>query len=836
MKKRIFAMLLAVCMIVGLLPMNVLAGTAESRTQYAALTAHDDAQHICEHCVAAGAADTTPEWTAWGEGKTQLPTAVAAYFTSDDETYTVEVVENRLRLVEKEVIPTHIHKLCSDASCADHEDVGFKDWDKTTSLPASGSYCLLADVTLTGVVEVSGELMLCLNGHSVTMTKAGRVFALAGGDILTITDCQTTGKITGGSNKFGGAVNVGRGCTLNLYGGTFTGNSSTSETEGQGGAIYLQAVGSDTTKGGVLNLYGGAISGNEATSGAAIYAKKGAELNIYGGTIADNKANAYGGTIYACEGITTNILGGTFQGNYAKSGGGAVYVTGANSVLNVKDATFADNAIGGYAGGAIFAQSTGTVATVDGCTFTGNSAQAGGAIYASGNTTWTVDNSTFSGNYAEQGACIYEQRATVTVGKVTMENNSVKSRAAGVYCKAGNVTLDGIVIKNNQTSGSGTAICTGSDTVNGETVYPTVNFVSGTISGNEGTSGVILLQSKTVFNMKGGTITGNSCDYAGGVYVSTNATFNMSGGTISNNTAKTSGGTIYALRSTVTLSGGTISGNKTDTGTGDGGGVYSRSASTIVENVKLIGNKSARWGGGITLYRPAMQGVSGQGDYSTGVNFTNIEIRNNTTAEQGGGVWTDSGSKLLLENAVITDNTAGLEGGGIWSQSDLILRNVDVNGNASGGDGYALYLADSLFDGHSYQSGSNKMSGNIKVEGNENGDMYLGPTATVSIEEAGLGQDTKILVTLDSGVLTNRVFGAYNYEGGELNYTVTYGDRSVTDPEYDASLVVKTQETQDTAQGGDVLLYAGIGVIGLAAIAATVLLILKKKKPAKAEN
>ena len=94
---------------------------------------------------------------------------------------------------------------------------------------------------------------------------------------------------------------------------------------------------------------------------------------------------------------------------------------------------------------------------------------------------------------------------------------------------------------------------------------------------------------------------------------------------------------------------------------------------------------------------------------------------------------------------------------------------------------------------------------------------------------------TKIYVTLDSGVLTNRVFGAYNYEGGEQVYVITYGDRSVTEPEYDASLAVKTdapveQNQQNTES--DIWLYAGIGAFVLV-IAAVVILLLKKKKPAK---
>ena len=1002
-------------------------------------------------------------------------------FASDSAYRTITYKDGALYLG---VTTEHQHCVCAGTSTlgCEHGTLVWTAWESNNSLPLkSGNYYLLEDVQLKDVQWIKNlNVNLCLNGHTVTAADGKRLFSTQETTVMSVTDCVGTGKLTGGSSTYGGAIGVQAGSTLNLFGGTITGNKSTDKKIGQGGAIYLQA---GSPVGGTLNMYGGKITGNEATWGGAIYAKKNSKINIYGGTISENTASTYGGAVYACEGITTDILGGTFQKNYAKTGGGAVYVTGANSVLNMKNATFTNNSIGGYAGGAIFAQSSGTKVTVDGCSFTGNSAKAGGAIYASGSTTWSVDNSYFTGNYAEQGACIYEQRATVTIGKVTMEKNEAKSRAAGVYAKAGEVTMDGIVIKNNTSAGSGTAITTGSDVVDDITVYPTVHFVSGTISGNKGNSGVVLLQSKTVFNMKGGTISGNTTSYAGGVYVSTNATFNMSGGTISNNTTKNNGGAIYALRSTVNLSGGTISGNKatkmgggiflsgakltmtggsivnnkTDTGTGgggiatgvatasgvkyvpsirisggsvsnnygrhggailfqgndktvititggqfhnnegkvdggafyistntkltmtggsvkgnnctgragafffnnsigeisnltvtdnkagssggaicingkkanitikdssfsghqgasggtichqgnavlllenvkitdsrsennggavylsnnitatfnnvtvtdaksekvgggmywgnnavvkgnglvienceamnDGGGIYSRSGSAILDNVKIVGNKAVRWGGGIILYRPAMQGVSGSGDYKTGHIFTNLEVRNNTTNEQGGGIWSDAGSKLVLDGAVITGNTAGLEGGGIWSQGDLTMRNMDVNGNNAGGEGYAVYLMDAKYDGHSYAAGVNKMSGNVKIENNQSGDLYMGNTTTIIVEQAGMGQETCIHVTLDKGVLTNRVFGKYNYEGGNLEYTITYGDRSFTDPEYDPECASEQKvETPAQESAGDIWLYAGLGAFVLIVAAVVILLLKKRKAPEK---
>ena len=110
---------------------------------------------------------------------------------------------------------------------------------------------------------------------------------------------------------------------------------------------------------------------------------------------------------------------------------------------------------------------------------------------------------------------------------------------------------------------------------------------------------------------------------------------------------------------------------------------------------------------------------------------------------------------------------------------------------------------------------------------------------TVAVTDQGIGPKTHMEVTLDKGVLTNRLYGAYNYEGGDQAYTVTYGTRSLTEPEVDPELTVlehTAEEEKTQANTGDIWLYVGIGVIALAAIAGAVLMIGKKKKSAGAET
>ena len=70
-------------------------------------------------------------------------------------------------------------------------------------------------------------------------------------------------------------------------------------------------------------------------------------------------------------------------------------------------------------------------------------------------------------------------------------------------------------------------------------------------------------------------------------------------------------------------------------------------------------------------------------------------------------------------------------------------------------------------------------------------------------------------------------------------YTLTYGDRSTKEPEYEAPLPGQDdaeQQNREAAKTGDILLYVGIGVFAGAIVAAVAAVISKKKKAAKAQQ
>ncbi len=87
------------------------------------------------------------------------------------------------------------------------------------------------------------------------------------------------------------------------------------------------------------------------------------------------------------------------------------------------------------------------------------------------------------------------------------------------------------------------------------------------------------------FDMYGGNIVGNTATNGGGVYV-TDGTFNMYGGNIKGNKA-TNGGGVY-VNSVFNIYGGSITDN---TATGNGGGVYDYGMLDVSGDVNISGNK-----------------------------------------------------------------------------------------------------------------------------------------------------------------------------------------------------------------------------------------------------
>lgn len=612
--------------------------------------------------------------------------------------------------------------------------------------------------------------------------------------------------------------------TVTLVSGTISGNKT--ET-GSGGAILMQ--GKST-----LIMKGGKISGNSAKYCGGVYASTNSTFKMYSGSISGNYSGSNGGGVHALR-STVYLYGGSITGNSAKGSGGAICLAGAK--LYQSGAYIAYNKAGtGTGGGAIMTTSQKAGQTlyepyirISGGTITGNEARHGGAILLQGSSKTVLDITggkiTDNKSTVEAGAIYSSTKTTVNMSGGIISGNYTDGRGGAVHHNNSKGNYTGGEIYGNSAKSSGGALL-----INGSTAEVVMKNMK--LYDHTGASGgAICHQGRAHLTMENVEIYNSKAEYsAGAIYVSNNTYLDVVGGSFHDNSAKMTGGCMYFGNNThIKLDGLTIQNNSTEQA---GGAIYARSIDVSIKNCKIIGNKADGTGGAISTYRPALQGVTYGGDFRTGYVIEDTEFRDNQSFDKGGAIFLDNGSKITLKNVTMTGNRSAYEGAAVYATGDFIMNGITATGNISDTDGFAVYLADVLYDGHSFATGVMQLGGDTIVKDNDGGDMYLGETTAVAVLESGLGEKTEIHVTLASGLLTNKIYGAYHYEGGNQVYTITYGDRSLTEPEYDQALA---QQGKD-AKVGDTLLYVGVGVFVLAIAAVAVLLALKKKKKTPAAD
>lgn len=188
---------------------------------------------------------------------------------------------------------------------------------------STGSYYLTGNVTGKLVIEAGAEVELCLNGYTLDANATGSVITVEKGAVLKLRDCAGGGKVTGGSGV-GGGVKVNEG-TLELYGGSITGNQAVRRGEASsGGGVYISR--------GTFRMYGGSIDHNQANLGGGVFMTDSSAFTMSGGTITANTATTQGGGVYLCKGNTdvANKLSGApvITGNTVDSAANNVYVPG----------------------------------------------------------------------------------------------------------------------------------------------------------------------------------------------------------------------------------------------------------------------------------------------------------------------------------------------------------------------------------------------------------------------------------------------------------------------------------------------------------------------------
>lgn len=268
-----------------------------------------------------------------------------------------------------------------------------------------------------GNVATAAQGAICSDGNAKVTdclfsdnVSAGDGGAMGVGGTATVTNST----FTGNKGRNSGAIHVGKAGSATVEGGSFSGNQA---TNGYGGAI--------SAWGGTLNVTGAAFTGNSATqSGGAILGYKGGAsiVTLTNCTFTDNTADVQGGALAAWESMNT-VINCTFTNNSATVGGAIHLNNQATSKLVVTGGTFTGNKATNGAGGAICASAKNPQVEISGAAFNQNNASGdGGAICASATVGVKVSDCTFTGNTANQGGAL-----TIPTGSYLILHNVVCS-------------------------------------------------------------------------------------------------------------------------------------------------------------------------------------------------------------------------------------------------------------------------------------------------------------------------------------------------------------------------------------------------------------------------
>ena len=334
-------------------------------------------------------------------------------------------------------------------------------------------------------------------------TTGGSLFTIPDGRTLTITgteQCVITVDGADTSKTMGDRlVSINAGGTLNLK------NVNMKNT-------YVDRWGAAITNSGTLNLQGGCTFENNSGVTGAIY--NAGTLTDNGTVYSNNTARTQHGGAVHNVGIL-KITQCVYKSNTTPKGGAAIYNTGT---LEDIGCTYESNTSTGNAGGAIRHDGTTAKATFTGSTFRQNSQpnEDGGAIYSTGSKL-EMTSCTFDGNSAKNGGALYI--------------NLTNIKSAGNEFKGENLIFANNTALENSTYGAGAVMFTGTGTANltnkaftdGVYDYTKAHFTNNINKSTYKTSntdsthgGAIVVWSSAILNMTGYKLESNVANAGGG--------------------------------------------------------------------------------------------------------------------------------------------------------------------------------------------------------------------------------------------------------------------------------------------------------------------------------
>lgn len=533
-----------------------------------------------------------------------------------------------------------------------------------------------ADGANSPILSITQNTTIDLNGHTLTISKAGQYFDVHDGAKLTIMDSSdsihdTESTVTG--NVYGNKAKL-ENDTLTYYitesAATGTGTTETlvkhtvplagagkilcGDASAQAilvkGALELRSGVLQNTGGqhivivdrGTLDVNGGYIvgGGRDGTPGGGIYVDNGT-VNIQDGVVAANRGSS-GGGIFVSSGGTLNISGGAVTGNWVNNGntdnGGGIFVKSGGTL----------NLSGGYV------TNNYKYCECSGCQSDKNNEHGGGGIALANGSTMDMSGGYVTGNYSSlAGGGIY----------------------AGLYAGEGGVrfTMSGGTIASNCAQyGEGGGLRIGG-----------------------GTNGVIRATDQQVYITNNKTLTTDDWG-GGGIFVQQNGLLTVADALITDNTAGGFGGGVGACPTGETLIvnkdgpaiyGNTASGTEmSDGGNGKNYDTTVAKASTVFKEngytdyfcvrekgkdnyISLVtglmaGGGAAKWKGSCDE-QPVTIGKTG---YAAAKYLFGLIANPDDAAIS---------SAVTAAKVIITGNSSGVHGGGIMTNGGLILGDPD---------------------------------------------------------------------------------------------------------------------------------------------------------------
>ena len=626
-----------------------------------------------------------------------------------------------------------------------------------------------ATLTLTeGEIEITDDVLIQGGNSAVIVDAEGNSRHFN----ITTSERVAIGKVSfvGGSADQGGSISTTGGGPTVVFASSFSNNEATGLG---GGAIYNETgtlyVGGESTFD--MNHANG-----ESGSGGAILSASGTTA-VLEGSMTNNTANRAGGAVEIIDGnfYATNVaFGGAGERNIAGPGdsaapgnGGGLHVTG-EATVGINGGSF----IGNFAareGGGLWNQANSNMYIVNGAEISGNtgagdeSNRGGGGIFNNG------------GN-------VFVKESTIRANAATGASGS----GGGILSIDGRVlVIDSLVTLNSAArAGGGAEIIDGFFGFFGSTVSD--NDAGINVEAAPGNGGALHVSGVSTIVVSNTDVTGNeAASEGGGLWNQANSDMFVNGGSlIEGNTATgdgadEGGGGLFNNGGNLYVKDSLVNGNFASGASGSGGGVFSTDGLLRVIDSTISNNAAARAGGGVEIIdgtarfegsnlsmndvgvtftaAPGNGGALHVTGMETIVIFDSTAITGNS-ANQGGGVWNQTGSLMFFENGTrVEDNTATLEltsvGGGVYNKGymravDSIfannessfrgggifftptatgqLSNNGINGNDSGNEGGGLFNLGSVF-----VQGNNFSDNVVSING---GGVFTADDATTTLD------------------------------------------------------------------------------------------------------